>query len=265
MTFSKFARRSLLLFLFSVLVGHNSHAQISKSVGLLKADVTLSDGTPVPNVPVSIFKGVDKLSTTKTSPDGKITTILQPNAMYRLVVSSSGYLYHEDTLRIGALTSYQEFPVHIVISPLKEGQVFELPQPIFAPKSQTVLSCGVPALDRIVEQLKHNPKLAVTITVYPDALAKNKKDTAPKTIAAGREMSMRSYLLGKGVAESRFSVQSELTSIPPGRFSPSDPSFPATQADPVATKSKKKKKSPAAPAQPGMVPQFVEIVAHLAQ
>ncbi len=245
-----------------MLAAQSSRAQISKSVGLLKGEITLSDGTPLANVPVTIFKGTDILTTTKSSPEGKITTILQPNAVYRLRVNASNYLYHEDTLTLGTLKTYQEFPVHIVLFPLKDGQVFELSSPVFAPKSQQLLRGAQPEFDRIVEQMKHNPKLSATITVYPDAPIKSKKDAAQKTLAASREMSMRSYFLNKGISESRFSVVTETTSIPPGIFQRNDPAFPTAAADPPP--SKKKKKTKTTPTPSGLVPQYVEVVAHIA-
>lgn len=264
MTFSKIVFFAVLFFFASVFSIQPSFAQLAGTVGLLKADVTLADGTIAADVPVAIFKGTDRISTTKSSPQGKITTVLQPNATYRFVVSSNDYLYHEDTLHIGALKSYTEFPLHIVIAPLKDGQIFELPLPVFAPRTQDILPGAQPELERIVTQMKHNPKLAAGVTVYPDALPKNKKDISQKTLADARETSMRSYFLGKGISESRLSVSSNITSIPPGRFAPTDPAFPAVSATPAPTKSKKKKKSQAAPSAPGMVPQYVEIVAHLA-
>ncbi len=265
MIFLKYIRVSISILLISGFSAQISHGQISKSVGLLKGDVTLSDGTPIANVPIAIFKGTDRLSTPKSSPDGKISTILQPSATYRFVVNSSDYLYHEDTLVIGALKAYQEFPIHIVLSPLKDGQAFELPLPVFAPKSQEILACATPGFDRIIDQMKHNQKLSTSITVYPDAPVKTKKDAAQKSLAASRETAIRSYFLGKGISESRFSVQSEIASIPPGKFQPNDPVFPPRSADPPATSKKKKKgKAPAASASNALVPQYIEVVAHIA-
>src|ERR1019366_4961557 len=172
MTFSKIVRVSFLVVLIMSFATQTGNAQISKSVGLLKGDVTLSDGTPVANVPIGIFKGVDRVSTPKSSPDGKISTILQQSSTYRFVVNSSDYMYHEDTLKIGALKSYQEFPIHIVLTPLKDGQTFDISKPVFPPRSQAILSGSLPELDRIVDQMKHNPKLSASITVYPDAPVK---------------------------------------------------------------------------------------------
>ncbi len=268
MTFSKILRFSIG---FSCLLGMTllfvspSQAQLSKSVGLLKADVTMSDGSPAADVPIAIFRGVDRISTTKSSPEGKVTTILQPNSTYRFVVSSTDYLYHEDTLNIGSLKSYTEFPLHIVVAPLHDGQTFELPAPVFSPRSQDILFGSHPELDRIVAQMKHNPKLSITATVYPDGMPKNKKDNSQSILAAARQNTIRSYFLGNGISESRFSVTSNTSSVPPGKFSPTDPVFPAQSVAPVPTKAKGKKKKSSAPEAPGMVPQYVEIVAHVSR
>lgn len=253
--------RSSILGIFSVAAFQAAgFAQLSKSVGLLKADVTLADGSPARDVPVAIFRGVDRVSTTKSSPDGKITTVLQPNSVYRFVVNSNDYLYHEDTLNIGALKSYTEFPFHIVVSPLVDGATFDLSQPIFAPRSQDILPGSHEELDRAVTELKHNPKLSASITVYPDGMPKNKKDNSQTVLANARMNAMRSYFLGKGIPESRFSVMTNTSSLPPGKFEATNPAFPPQTA--VATKSKGKKKK-SEPATSGMIPQYVAIVGHV--
>jgi len=110
-------------------------------------------------------------------------------------VNSNNYSFYEDTLPLGALKAYTEFPVQIVLSPLHDGQAFDMPLPVFAPRSPEMLSLAKPQFDRIVDQMKHNPKLSATITVYPDAPVKTKKDAPQKTLAAGRETSIRSYFV----------------------------------------------------------------------
>jgi outer membrane protein OmpA-like peptidoglycan-associated protein len=250
--------RISISFIALIFITSNAGAQLSKAVGLLKGDVVSSDGTTLPGVSFSIFKGVDKLTTTKSNSDGKVTTILQPNATYRVAVASSGYMFHEDTLQIPALSAYQEFPLHITLTPLRDGQSFDLPLQIFVPNSSDISSTAMPELGKIANELKHNQKLSVAVTVYPDAPVVSKKDAAEQKLVAGRETSIRSYFLGKSISSERFSVQSVTATIPPGKFPPP----PASAQTPA--KSKKKKKA-AAPAAPGLVPQYVEIVAHVAQ
>ena len=258
MTIRIFTRISIS-FIALLFIANNAGAQISKSVGLLKGDVVSSDGSSLPGVSFSIFKGVDKLTSTKSNSEGKVSTILQQNATYRIAVTSSGYMYHEDTVQVPTLSAYQEFPLHIVLTPLKDGQSFDLPLQIFVPNSSDISSGAMPELAKVTNELKHNQKLSVSITVYPDAPVMSKKDAAQQKLVAGRETTVRSYFLGKSISSDKFSVESITTSIPPGRF----PAPPASAAS--ATKSKKKKKAATTPTAPGLVPQYVEIVAHLAQ
>jgi hypothetical protein len=245
----------LVAILFCSLFALPGYAQMSKSVALLKGDVSLPDGTKLPGISVSIFKGTEKTSSTKTSPEGKFTTILQPNATYRIAVSNNGYMYHEENVRVPVLDAYQEMPVHIVLIPLRDGQPFDLPMPVFGPKSSTIDPQSVSVLDRIAEEMKHNAKLSVAVKVYPDAPVKSKKDADQQKLASARETAIRSYFLGKNINGSRFTVAAEPTVVPPGRFPPS-PSAPPP-APP------KKKKGAAAPP-PGLIPQYIEITAHVA-
>ncbi len=232
-------------------------AQISHSVGLLKGQVTLADGTPLANVPVIIFRGVDRINTTRSTSDGRITSILQPNGMYRFAVSEPGYMYSEDTLNVPALSAYQEFPVHIVLTPLRDGELFHLPQPVFEPRARDIDPAADAELNAIALQLKHDPKLSVSIVVYPDAPIKTKRDAAQKSLVTSRVASMQSYLIGQGVSEDRFSVESVTTMIPAGRFPM--PANLLSREKPARYRRGRKKE----PEEPSLFPQYVEIMAHV--
>lgn len=246
--------------LFALTVASNASAQISRSVGLLKGEVTLADGTPLANVPIVVFRETERVTSTKSNPEGKVTAILQPNATYRIAVNSSGYMFQEDTIRVPPLSAYQEFPLHIVLTPLRDGQSFDLSIPVFEPRSRDVSAAAFPELDRIADELRHNQKLSVSVVVYPDAPVKSKKDAAQKSLAAAREMSMRSYFLGKNVPDSRFTVESVTTTVHEGRF----PMPASSEAPAKVSKSSGRKKKSVAEAKPTLFPQYVEILAHVA-
>lgn len=239
------------------LLSHTATAQISRSVGLLKGEVTLADGTPLANVPVVIFRETERVTSTKSNSDGNVTAVLQPNATYRIAVNSSGYMYQEETVTVPTLSAYREFPLHITLTPLRDGETFDLSLPIFEPRSRDIDGAAMPELDRIADELKHNPKLSVSVVVYPDAPVKSKKDAAQKSLAAARETSMRSYLLGKNVSSSRFTVESVTTTIPEGKF-------PMPENMIVHAKPSKRKGKKNEPAQPALFPQYVEVMAHVA-
>ncbi len=278
MTYRITLRFFAVLFTLAFLANAAS-AQISRSVGLLKGDVTLADGTPLANIPVVIFRETERVTSTKSNSDWNVTAILQPNATYRIAVNSSGYMYHEETLTVPALSAYREFPLHIVLTPLRDGQVFDLPLPVFEPRSRDIDPAAMPELYRVADELKHNPRLSVSVVVYPDAPVKpnaplkSKKGAAARlardariahdaqmSLVAARETSMTSYFLGKNISSSHFTVESVTTSIPDGRFP-----MPANLiVHPKPTKWRGRNKKPSPPVEPALFPQYVEIMAHVA-
>lgn len=230
-------------------------AQITHSVGLLKGEVTLADGTPIANVPVTIFRGVERVTSTKSNPQGQITAVLQPNGVYRFAIVENGYMYAEDTLSVPTLSAYREFPVHITLTPMHDGELLALPQPVFEPRSHDVEPGGESELDAIAYQIKHNPKLSISVVVYPDAPVRTKKDAAQKSLANARASSIRSYFASKGLGD-RFSVETVTTSVPEGRF--------AAPANLTSHAKQSRKKGHADSSEPSLIPQYVEVMAHVA-
>ncbi len=248
-----------------LLANSPSSAQLGKlarPVGMLKGDVASSDGTPLAGISVTILKGTERVTTTKSTPQGKFTMVLTPDATYRILVNETQYAYHEDTLVIPALEKYEEYGLHVILTRLHDGENFSLDDPVFLPQSSTIEGTGATRLDKIVDLLRHNLKLSVQVTVYPDAPIVTKKDAPQKALVDSRATAVRSYFLGKGIQASRFSVVSG-TTVPPGRFALANVAAPAQMDERSSSSSKKKKKSPA-PQKQGLVPQYVEIVAHLA-
>ncbi|MDP4200402.1 MAG: hypothetical protein Q8922_07030 [Bacteroidota bacterium] len=233
--------------------------QLSNVVALVKGEVTSTDGSHPGGVSLTFLKGTERVTTTKTKTDGKFSMVLTPGAMYRIVCNDPEYLYHEDTLVIPQLTAYKEFPVATVLTPLRNGQRFDLSSPLFLPKSTALEPRGAAEMEKIVEELKHNTKLSLAITVYPDKPVMSKKDAMQEKIAIARAANLRAWMLGKNIPSTRYEVTTVTTSVPAGRFD-LGPGY-ATSDEP---KGKKKKKA-AAPKAPSLVPQFVEITAHLAQ
>ena len=224
-------------------------AQISKPVGLLKGDVTSSTGEYLTGVNVTIFKGTERVTSTKSNSDGKFTEVLQPNATYRIAISSDEYGYTEDTIAVPPLDLYQEFTMHIVLTAFHSGEL-SLGSPVFLPKSSIIEGVAMPDLEKVVEQMRHSPKMSLIVTVYPDAKIKSKKDAAQQRLANSRAAAIRSFFLGKNISANRVTVLTGST-IPPGRFAASETlSRTSTKKKKLATKSK-------------LIPQYVEIAAHV--
>jgi len=230
--------------------------QLANVVALIKGEVTSADGSHPGGVPIIFFKGTERVTTSKTKTDGKFTMVLNPGATYRIVFSDPHFMYHEDTLVIPPLTAYQEIPVSVTLTPLNDGQKLDIGSPVFLPKGTSIDPRGGAVLDKIVSEMKHNAKLTLSITVFPDKPVSSKKDAMQEKIATARAANLRSWMLGKNIPSTRYEVNTVTTFVPAGKF---DLGYSATDEP----SGKKKKKS--SPAKPMLVPQYVEIIAHLAQ
>ena len=241
----------------------SAHAQIARQlanvVALVKGNVTSTDGSHPGGVPLALVKGTERVTTTKTKPDGSYSLIVNPNAMYRIIVNDPHYMYHEDTVNVPQLSAYEEIPVSTTITPLTDGQMFSLNVPIFMPKATALDPKGTAELDKIATEMRHNPKLSITATVYSDRPV-SKKDAAQAQIATARAANLRSYFMSKGIPSSKYEVTAVSDHVPAGKFDIAG--YSATEEH--AAKGGKKKKAAAAPAKV-LVPQFVEVTAHLAQ
>lgn len=247
----------------SVICVQSANAQIARQlanvVALVKGSVTSSDGSHPSGLPLIFLKGTERVTSTKTKPDGTYTMIVNPNAMYRIVVNDPHYMYHEDTVNVPQLSAYQEIPISTNVTPLNDGQQLPLNVPIFLPKATAVDAKGALELDRIANEMKHNAKLSIAATVYSDRPV-SKKDANQQQMATARAANLRAYFMGKGIPSSKYEVSAVSDHVPAGKFDIAG----YTAAEEPSTKGGKKKKAAAAPVKT-LVPQFVEITAHIAQ
>jgi hypothetical protein len=232
--------------------------QLANVVALVKGTVTSTDGSHPGGVPLALVKGTERVTTTKTKPDGTYSMIVNPNAMYRIIVNDPHYMYHEDTLNVPQLSAYEEIPLTTNITPLSDGQQFGLNVPVFLPKATAMDPKGAAELDKIAAEMKHNAKLSLSVTVYSDKPV-SKKDAGQAQIATARAANLRSYFMGKGIPSSKYEATAVSDHVPAGKFD-----IAGYTADEPATKGGNKKKAAAAPVK-ALVPQFVEVTAHLAQ
>jgi len=216
----------------ATLVPSSAEAQFQKVVCMLKGDVLTTSGEKVSGATVLIYHGSERVASTHTNSDGKFSSVVPPGATYRVTCTHPAYSYAEVDAIVPETDKYLEVPVHITVKSMTEGQAFSLNTPVF-------------------EQMKHNPKLTLAITVYPDhAIRSAKKDAAQVQLVAARANAITSYLLASGIGASQFTITQSKT-VPEGQF-------PRSNQDSAAATGKKKKKSKSA----GLMPQYIQIVSH---
>lgn len=228
----------------SMFLASQAGAQLQKVVTLVKGEVINTAGEPASDVSVGIYKGTEKIFTTKSNKEGKFNATLQPNATYRVTFSNTNYQFAEQQLVVPALEKFQETPLRMSLKPLKSGEAFALSSLVFKPKSSTIETEGGNRLEDIVTMVKQNPKLSLEIAVYPDATIKNpKKQAAEETLVSSRASAVKSFLLARGLTEKQFNVTVMKTT-------PTDASF---EAEIVEVKKKKEIKKTV------KVPQYIRV------
>ena len=225
-------------------------AQLLKTVALLKGEIASTAGDHPSGATISIYKGTDKIATTRTNPDGKFTAVVPPDGMYRITVNHPSFIFAEDSIAVPASDKYEEIAFHTTIRPLRDGQSFDFPTPVFLQGSARLEASIADQLEDIVSALKHNPKLTLGITVYPDKQLAGVKASNEDQLVAQREAAIVSFFLSRNITSKTVTVSKSSAVPAEGRF-------PQT----VTIAGKKKKSKPTTVTV--LVPQYIDIVAHL--
>lgn len=236
----------VLILSFAASAVTSANAQMPKAVVLVKGTVTSTTGDKLPETQVAIYNGTEKVFSTKANVDGKFTAVVKPGS-YTIGLTNPSYFYKEDHLQLSE--DNKNMDVKYALAPFPVNRPIEISQQVFAPKSTSILSGAQAELDNIINTVKHNAKLNLEITVFPDAVAKGKKDNSQATLVKGRNDAISSYFQSKGISYKNIKVEQSMTVPVAGRF-------PAGGAE--ETSGKKKKGGSTSPA---MVPQYIEIVA----
>lgn len=246
-----------LIALFFISVPQISHGQINKVMALVKGSVTDASGSIADGVSITAYKGTEQIRTTKSTQEGKFTMTLAPGAEYRITFMSTKYYYHEEQLSVPASDKFQELPMQVSLKELEIGRPYSFSNLIFEPKSSNISASVMPDLDNIASAMKHNPKLSLSATVYPDETPAGKKASVQNGLAASRKSALLSFFQSKNIPTSNISIEIN-TNVP------SNGSFErmVTSSDEPVAKGKKKKKTPPATAasKKVMVPQYAQIV-----
>jgi hypothetical protein len=231
-------------------------SQINKVVALVKGTTITPSGNPATDVSITFFKGTERVNSTRSTPEGKFTQVLQPGTDYKVTFNGGKYYYHEEMLSVPASDVYQTVPMSVTLKELELGRPYSFSNLIFEPKSSSISSNVTSDLETIAAAMKHNPKLTLSATVYPDEAPSGKKAAVQNGLAESRKAALLSFFLSKNISPSNVTIEISQNVPTNGSFER------MVTADQPAAKGKKKKKAPAptASAKKVMVPQYAEIV-----
>ncbi|MDP4219846.1 MAG: carboxypeptidase-like regulatory domain-containing protein [Bacteroidota bacterium] len=256
MKLHRIASLTALCALFFISIPKISSAQIGGINALVKGSVSNTSGAPAEGVTITAYKGTEQVRTTKSTPEGKFTLVLKPGTVYRLSFVSAKYYFHEEPLSIQQSDKYLEVPVQVSLKELELGRPYSFSDLVFEPKSSNISPNVMADFENIASAMKHNPKLTVTGTVYPDETPAGKKASAQNSLAASRRTALIAFFSSKNIPASNISI--EVSTNVPGNGA-----FERTAtAEQPATKGKKKKKGAATTVSTKkiMVPQYAQII-----
>jgi len=259
MRFNRILMFLALLALFFISMTNISPAQIGGVNALVKGSVMSASGGIADGVSITAYQGTEQIRSTKSTPEGKFTMVLKPGTQYRITFASTKYYFHEEQLSVPASDKYEEVPVQVSLKELDLGKPFSFSNLVFEPKSSSISQNVMADLENIANAMKHNPKLTLAGTVYPDEIPSGKKAAVQNGLAASRKSAILSFFASKNIPPSSTSIDISTNVSTNGTFER------MVSVDAAPVKSKKKKKAPATSAlKKTMVPQDAELMMQVA-
>jgi len=135
-----------------------------------------------------------------TDHEGKIVTPLPAGKNYMLLIDKNAYLPYSENFAFAAPENYLPYEKNILLSPLREGNVFILKNVFFDVNSFVLDNKSNAELDKLVEYLKKNPALRLEVSGHTDNTG---SAVSNQLLSENRAKSVVSYLVSKGIDAGR--------------------------------------------------------------
>ena len=136
------------------------------------------------------------LATDSTS--GASSVYLADTATYTLRIAQVGYEEYE------APITHIGDSMHVVLKPIKKGEVFVMRNLHFATNKTRILSSSEEALEALFGYLERNPEIRIKIMGHTDNVG---KDAANQRLSEGRAEAVREDLIKRGINETRIEAE----------------------------------------------------------
>lgn len=139
-----------------------------------------------------------------TSSSGNYRIALSNGPSHQFTVQAKGYITLATSVNgpepDGTAPAIQDF----YLTPLAAGESFRLDNIYFETSQFTLLPESFPELDRLVETLTQNPSLQIRVEGHTDSAGDFDKNLL---LSKNRALSVKDYLVKKGIDESRIEIQ----------------------------------------------------------
>lgn len=134
------------------------------------------------------------------SENGVFTLRLQLGKKYRITAEAKGFFPKEEEVDASQMEDYLEQDKEILMTPLEKDQAVRLNRISFARAEATLLPESYPELDKVVKMMQENPNVKIRLEGHTEIYG-NKK--ALKKLSKDRVISVKNYLINKGIAKKR--------------------------------------------------------------
>lgn len=131
---------------------------------------------------------------------GEYKVVLPYGVNYGLHAKAKGYISVNENLDLTKVQAYQEVNYDLLLVPIEVGQTIKLNNVFFVRGRPQLLPDSYPELDRLFEILTENPKMEIALAGHTDNQGDAKLN---QQLSEQRVMSVRTYLIKKGVSDRR--------------------------------------------------------------
>jgi outer membrane protein OmpA-like peptidoglycan-associated protein len=134
------------------------------------------------------------------SENGIFSIKLQLGKKYRVTAEAKGFFPKEEEIDASAIDDYFEMEKEILMTPLEKDQSIRLNFISFARAESMLLPESYSELDKVVKMMQENPNVKIRLEGHTEIYG-NKKGL--KKLSKERVISVKNYLVNKGVAKKR--------------------------------------------------------------
>lgn len=185
-------------------------ASVLQTIDINLLIVDASNNNPLSDATINWNALIDspEQATRTTDASGEITTELNLNTTYALVVSKTGYETTEYTLDVNEETPTHKISMNKVVVEDKEKEIVKAPivfeDIYFAFDSAVITNAAAAELDQVVRILKGNKDLRISIQSHTDAIGASAYNQA---LSERRAKATQQYIVAKGIDASRISTK----------------------------------------------------------
>jgi OOP family OmpA-OmpF porin len=132
--------------------------------------------------------------------DGSYKIVLSYGKNYGFQAKADSFLAVSDNLDLSTVAEYKEITRDLYLVPVEVGEVLRLNNIFFDLGKSTLRDESVPELSRLLKYMVDNPALEIELAGHTDDIG---TDEANKLLSEERAKAVKTYLCGKGIAESR--------------------------------------------------------------